>query len=69
MDDERYGTGVVFATLSDGSFAVESRSGSIVLVRLSGRMVRHKTKIVPGDRVEVRVLAPDFTTGYLTNRL
>lgn len=60
--------GVVVEALRGGSFRVELEGGHEVLAHVSGRLRRHRIRILPGDRVQVEVSPYDLSRGRLTYR-
>ena len=64
---EQLVTGIVQEALPGANFRVEI-NGQIILCHISGRMRIHYIKVMPGDRVTVR-LSPDGTRGIIMKRL
>jgi translation initiation factor IF-1 len=64
---EKIVTGIVQEALPATKFRVEI-DGSNILCHISGRMRIHYIKVMPGDRVMVR-LSPDGTRGIIVKRL
>ncbi len=61
--------GVVVEALRGGTFRVElDGNAHEVLAHVSGRLRRHRIRILPGDRVQVEVSPYDLTRGRLTYR-
>ena len=50
-------------------FRVELETGQKILAHLSGKMRIHYIKIVPGDKVRVKLSPYDLTRGRITFRL
>ena len=64
---EKFANGVVQEALPGTMFRVEI-DGQIILCHISGKMRIHYIKVMPGDRVTVR-LSPDGTRGIIMKRL
>ncbi|HPW34285.1 MAG TPA: translation initiation factor IF-1 [Candidatus Paceibacterota bacterium] len=64
---EKLINGIVTEALPATTFRVEI-DGQIVLCHLSGKMRIHYIKVMPGDRVMVR-LSPDKSRGIVMKRL
>jgi translation initiation factor IF-1 len=47
---------------------VELDNGHLVLAHISGKMRRHRIRVLPGDRVQVELSPYDLTRGRLTFR-
>ena len=60
--------GVVQESLPNASFRVELDNGHNVLAHISGKMRRHRIRVLPGDRVQVELSPYDLTLGRLTFR-
>ena len=60
--------GVVNESLPNASFRVELDNGHLVLAHISGKMRRHRIRVLPGDRVQVELSPYDLTRGRLTFR-
>ena len=60
--------GVVNESLPNASFRVELDNGHMVLAHISGKMRRHRIRVLPGDRVQVELSPYDLTRGRLTFR-
>ena len=60
--------GVVNESLPNASFRVELDNGHNVLAHISGKMRRHRIRVLPGDRVQVELSPYDLTRGRLTFR-
>jgi len=60
--------GVIREVLSGGTFKVDVGEGHTVIAKLSGRMRRHRIRVVLGDRVKVEVSPYDPTRGRVTYR-
>jgi translation initiation factor IF-1 len=64
---EKFVNGIVQEALPSTTFRVEIE-GNIILCHISGKMRIHYIKVMPGDRVTVR-LSPDGTRGIIMKRL
>ena len=60
--------GVVDEALPGLDFAVRLDNGYLVRVYLSGKMRRHRIRILPGDRVQVELSPYDLRRGRITYR-
>ncbi len=60
--------GVVEESLPNASFRVELDNGHNVLAHISGKMRRHRIRVLPGDRVQVELSPYDLSRGRLTFR-
>ena len=60
--------GVVNESLPNASFRVELDNGHLVLAHISGKMRRHRIRVLPGDRVQGELSPYDLTRGRLTFR-
>ena len=60
--------GVVNESLPNASFRVELDNGHLVLAHISGKMRRHRIRVLPGDRVQVELSPYDLSRGRLTFR-
>mgnify|MGYP001164654053 FL=1 len=61
--------GKVITVLPNTMFRVELANGHLVLAHISGKMIKHYIKILPGDRVLVELSPYDLTRGRVTYRL
>jgi translation initiation factor IF-1 len=59
--------GIVTA-LHRGSCDVTLKNGRTVRAFLAGRLMLHKIRVLPGDRVEVEMTPFDLTKGRITYR-
>ncbi len=66
-DFEKLVNGIVQESLPGTTFRVEI-DGKIILCHISGKMRIHHIKVMPGDRVAVR-LSPDGTRGIIMKRM
>jgi translation initiation factor IF-1 len=60
--------GTIIEVLSGGTFKVDVGEGHMVIAKLSGRMRRHRIRVVLGDKVTVEVSPYDPTRGRITYR-
>ena len=60
--------GTILETLPNASFKVELAKGHQVLAPISGKMLMHFIKILPGDKVTVELSPYDLTRGRITYR-
>ena len=60
--------GKVTEALAGGKFRVEVEGGHEVLAHLSGKMRKHRIRVVLGDRVLVAVSPYDLTRGRIIYR-
>ena len=60
--------GTITESLPNAMFRVELDNGHEVLAHLSGKMRRHRIRVLPGDRVQVEVSTYDLSRGRLTYR-
>ena len=60
--------GEVVEALPSTMFRVQLESGHDVLAKISGKMRKHRIRILPGDRVQVEVSTYDLGRGRITYR-
>jgi translation initiation factor IF-1 len=60
-------SGTVIGT-NRGSATVELDNGSVVRGTIAGRLMKHRIRVVTGDRVQVEVSPYDVTRGRITWR-
>ena len=60
--------GVVTRVLGGGTMEIECDNDVIIRGVLSGRMKKHRIKVIKGDRVQVSVSPYDTTHGIITYR-
>jgi translation initiation factor IF-1 len=60
--------GIVLETLPNAMFKVELENKHQVLAHISGKMIMHFIKILPGDKVTVELSPYDLTRGRITYR-
>lgn len=61
-------SGTVTEPLPNTMFRVELENGHVVLAHISGRMRRHRIRILRGDKVTVELSPYDLTRGRLVYR-
>ncbi|MFQ5587531.1 MAG: translation initiation factor IF-1 [Nitrospiria bacterium] len=67
-DDAIEVQGTIIETLPNAMFRVELENGYRVLAHISGKMRMHYIKILPGDKVTVKLSPYDLTRGRITYR-
>jgi translation initiation factor IF-1 len=60
--------GVVTQELPDSRFRVTLANGHSVMAHMSGRMKRHRIRILAGDRVTLEMTPYDLTKGRINFR-
>jgi translation initiation factor IF-1 len=60
--------GVIDEVYPGGTFQVKTEAGMPVHAHLSGRLRRHRIRVVLGDRVRVEVSPYDLSKGRITYR-
>ncbi len=60
--------GTIIETLPNAQFQVELENGYRVLAHISGKMRMHYIKILPGDKVTLKLSPYDLTRGRITYR-
>ena len=60
--------GTVVETLPNTTFKVELENGHQILAHISGKLRINYIKILPGDKVKVKVSPYDLTRGRITWR-
>jgi translation initiation factor IF-1 len=60
--------GVVMQELPDSRFRVTLENGHSVMAHMSGRMKRHRIRILAGDRVTLEMTPYDLTKGRINFR-
>ena len=60
--------GVVSEVLPDARFRVELTNGQIVTAYVSGRMRKHRIRMLAGDKVSLELTPYDLTKGRITFR-
>ena len=61
--------GEVVEALPSTMFRVQLDSGQEVLAKISGKMRKHRIRILPGDRVTLELSPYDLDRGRITFRL
>jgi len=61
--------GEVLELMPSATFKVTLANGHEILAHLSGKMRMNKIKILPGDRVKLRISPYDLSKGRVTYRL
>ncbi len=62
-------SGKVTDALGGGQYRVQLDQGDVsVRGRLSGRMRRHRIRVLPGDRVKIALSPYDLTHGFIVFR-
>lgn len=67
-EEEIEAQGTIIETLPNATFQVELENGYRVLAHISGKMRMHYIKILPGDKVTVKLSPYDLTRGRITYR-
>ena len=60
--------GTIKETLPNAMFKVELENGHEILAHVSGKILMHYIRILPGDRVTVEMSPYDLTKGRITYR-
>ncbi|MCD5412083.1 translation initiation factor IF-1 [Thermodesulfovibrionales bacterium] len=60
--------GTIVETLPNAMFRVKLESGQVILAYVSGKMRMRFIKILPGDKVTVKLSPYDLTKGRITYR-
>lgn len=60
--------GVVDEELRGGTFRVRLEHGHEVLAHVSGKLRRHRIRVLPGDRIQIEVSPYDLNRGRITYR-
>ncbi len=60
--------GVVDEALPSTTFRVKLDNGKTILAYLSGKMRLHRIRILPGDRVRLKISPYDLTRGRIVYR-
>ena len=60
--------GIITEALSNAMFRVQLESGHVIIANISGKMLIHYIKILPGDRVKVEMSPYDLTRGRISFR-
>jgi translation initiation factor IF-1 len=67
-EEEIEAQGTIIETLPNATFKVELENGYRVLAHISGKMRMHYIKILPGDKVTIKLSPYDLTRGRITYR-
>lgn len=67
-DDKIVLDGTAVEAFPNGMFKVVFDNGHEALAHLSGKMRRHRIRVLPGDRVQVELSAYDLSRGRMTYR-
>ncbi len=67
-EEEIEAQGTIIETLPNATFKVELDNGYRVLAHISGKMRMHYIKILPGDKVTIKLSPYDLTRGRITYR-
>jgi translation initiation factor IF-1 len=60
--------GVVTQELPDSRFRVQLENGHSVMAHMSGKMRKHRIKILPGDKVSLEMTPYDLTKARINFR-
>ena len=60
--------GIAVEAFPNGMFKVELENGHEVLAHLSGKMRRHRIRVLPGDKVQVELSTYDLSRARMTYR-
>jgi translation initiation factor IF-1 len=60
--------GVVTHELPDTRFRVTLSNGHSIMAHMSGKMKKHRIRILPGDRVTIEMTPYDLTKGRINFR-
>ncbi|MBA3654729.1 MAG: translation initiation factor IF-1 [Actinobacteria bacterium] len=60
--------GTIVEALPNAMFKVELENGHSVLAYSAGKMRMHRIRILPGDRVQVKITPYDLSRGRITYR-
>lgn len=61
--------GKVLEALPSAFFNVQLESGQIIVAHISGKIRTNYVKILPGDRVLVKISPYDLSRGIITRRI
>lgn len=61
--------GLIEEALPNTQFRVVLDNGQVVLGYVSGRMRKHRIRVLPGDKVTMEMTPYDLTRGRITKRL
>ena len=60
--------GVIVEALSNAMFRVELENGHVLIAHISGKMRMHYIKLLPGDKVKIKLSLYDLSKGRITFR-
>ncbi len=60
--------GVVLETLPNATFRVRLENNKILMAHVSGKMRMHYIRILPGDKVVVKISSYDLSKGRIVYR-
>ena len=60
--------GSILENLPNAMFRVELENGHVVLGQISGKMRKHRIRILPGDKVKVELTPYDLSRARITFR-
>ena len=60
--------GVIVEALSNAMFRVELENGHVLIAHISGKMRMHYIKLLPGDKVKLKISPYDLSKGRITFR-
>ena len=60
--------GTIIKALSNAMFHVEIENGHVVTAHISGKMRKYYIKLLPGDKVKMKMSPYDLTKGRITYR-
>ena len=60
--------GVIVEALSNAMFRVELENGHVLIAHISGKMRMHYIKLLPGDKVKLKLSPYDLSKGRITFR-
>ncbi len=60
--------GLVNEVLPDTRFRVELSNGHVIIAYMSGKMRKHRTRILAGDKVSIEMTPYDLSKGRITFR-
>ena len=61
--------GLIEEALPNTQFRVVLDNGQVVLGYVTGRMRKHRIRVLPGDKVTLEMTPYDLTKGRITKRL
>lgn len=60
--------GTVLDALPNAMFHIQLENGHIALGHISGKLRKHRIRILPGDKVQIELSAYDLTRGRIQYR-